>query len=74
MKAKAKQANFGDAMLVYALFDHADLELANFTGADLRQTKLHAVRDTATKFDSNVKKAIRTDVDRLEAEAWKPKR
>ena len=48
---------------------------ADLSGANLSHASLHCARETGAKFDgANMKKTIRTDADRLEAEAWKPKR
>jgi uncharacterized protein YjbI with pentapeptide repeats len=73
--ADATAASFRNANMTQSLMNHTNLELADFRGADLSQALLHAARETGTRYDgANVKTVRRTDMEKLEAEQWKPKR
>ncbi|MCK6592436.1 MAG: pentapeptide repeat-containing protein, partial [Polyangiaceae bacterium] len=61
------------AKLNFADFSHADVSTADFSGADLSRANLHNVRDQGALWGgASLLSVKRTDVDRLEAEAWQP--
>ncbi len=61
------------ARLACADLSHAVLEGADLRDADLTLANLHAVRDRGAIWTgASTAAAKRTDLDRLEAEAWLP--
>jgi uncharacterized protein YjbI with pentapeptide repeats len=74
-KAKAQEARFIKARLNWAdltwtIFDHAD-----FSGADLTGANLHAIHEDGTVWKgAETRKARRTELARLEAETFAPKK
>ena len=72
-RANLRGAFFTDADLSYANLSHADGRAADFSGANLAFANLHALREEDTRWTgAALGKARRTDIDRLEAEAWQP--
>ncbi len=64
----------GNADLTGADLTSAYVSGADFTDADLFTANLHAVKDAKATYTGATMTAVRrTDVDRLEAEAWQPK-
>ncbi|HMY17213.1 MAG TPA: pentapeptide repeat-containing protein, partial [Polyangium sp.] len=73
MTAKAKNAGFGGARLEWADFSHADVREADFSNADLSRANFHNTRDAGALFvGANLFGLRKTDVDRLEAESYRP--
>jgi uncharacterized protein YjbI with pentapeptide repeats len=73
MNARAKGAIFGGARLEFADFSHADIREADFSNADLTRANMHAVRDSGALFvGTNLLGLRKTDIDRLEAESYRP--
>jgi uncharacterized protein YjbI with pentapeptide repeats len=73
MGATAKGAIFAGAHLEWADFSHADIREADFSHANLTRANLHAVRDSSALFiGANLLGVRKTDVERLEAESYRP--
>jgi uncharacterized protein YjbI with pentapeptide repeats len=64
---------FTYARLPYAVFSHAGLQNADFSGADLTQSILHRIKDEGTNWKGATRTlAAYTDADLAYAEDWKP--
>ena len=73
MKLRGEAAKLVGARMDYADLSHADLTNADLGGADLFTAVLHHVKDDGASFArANLRAVKRTDVERLEAEAWQP--
>jgi len=72
-RAKTPSALFVNSRLNFTDFSHADISGADFTSANLFMATLHNTREEGTKWHGALLAAVRrTDLDRLEAEAWQP--
>ena len=66
-------ARFNGAKMTYADLTHADVSAAEFKGARLFRTRLHGVKDAATRWDGKGL-AVGDDADLAEAERFEAKR
>jgi uncharacterized protein YjbI with pentapeptide repeats len=73
VEVQAQGASFVGARLTYCDFSYADVRGADFSNADLSSATLHGVLDKDAVYSSAVTAGMkRDDLDRLEAEAWRP--
>jgi len=73
--ADLKDSLLRGAAMPYSNLSHANIAGADFSYADLKQSKLHMADDTGTKWrGANLKLVEYTDKDLAFAETWTPPR